>query len=621
MTLPNTTSKSTRWLDDFLEAYVAARPVHATFLGDHRFDGVLPDLSEAGVGDVVAGMEGLLARTARLDGERGSSAPQASGQRDSAGAALRGGAPKDPSEPVAPAPDAAVQAVDLRLATGFLKLSLWERGSGHHLRGNPAWATGEAVFGVMSPFMTDYAPLAERADRAAERLRAVPDFLAGARRWLAAGPGSHPRWTRRAMTECTGALAFLDDGLTLLADGLRGSPDAGSDTRARALLAAGATAAQAFSDHQAWLETDHLRHATNEVACGAEILDLHIKEAHHLPESAREIASYARDEMARVQGELVELARRMGAQSPMDVLDRLRGRHPDADGYLDRYQEIWDECYELAQREELVTWPEDPIRYRLRPRWARTAAPHLYFLFYRAPAAFNRPPVHEYWVAAPPQGSDGTDPDADEMTAFLRANGDYVIKANHVIHHGGVGHHVQNGHAYRTPSRIGRIAAVDCASRIAMHCGGTMAEGWACYATELMAEHGAMDPLEVFAERASRIRMCCRAVVDVELHRGRMTLDDAVAFYQQQAGMPESAAWSEAVKNSMFPGGALMYLMGTDGIRAIRRDQEAELGDEFQLRQFHDELLFHGSIPVTLAGELVSPRHSIGTNAPFDTAS
>jgi hypothetical protein len=608
-----TPSTTARWLDDFLEAYVAARPVHATFLGDHRFDGLLQDLSDEGVGDVQAGMEGLLTRAARLEGERGSMAPHGSGSPDRVAAPLGRGDPEAPG----PSPDAAVEAVDLRLAKGFLKLSLWERESGHHLRGNPAWATGEAAFGVMSPFMTDFAPLVERAESATERLQSVPDFLGGARRWLEAGPGSHPRWTRRAATECTGALAFLEDGLPLLAEEVRKGPGNGTPAQAQRLLAAGAAAARAFSDHHAWLESDHLRHTTDVVGCGAEILDLHIKEGHHLPESAREIASYARDEMARVQSELIELARRMGAESPMNILDRLRDRHPDADGYLGRYQEIWDDCYERARAEELVTWPEDPIRYRLRPRWARAAAPHLYFLFYRAPAAFDRPAVHEYWVAPPPEGRDRAAPDPEEMAAFLRANHDYVIKANHVIHHGGVGHHVQNGHAYRTGSRIGRIAAVDCAARIAMHCGGTMAEGWACYATELMAEHGAMDPLEVFAERASRIRMCCRAVVDVELHRGRMTLEDAVNFYQHQAGMPESAAWSEAVKNSMFPGGALMYLMGTDGIRAIRRDREAELGDAFQLRSFHDELLSHGSIPVTLAGTLMSPPPSTGTLHPF----
>jgi hypothetical protein len=534
-------------------------------------------------------MEGLLARARRLEGERWS------------GTTGRGGPGPDP-----------VEQVDLRLALGFLRLAVWEYESGHLFRGNPAWATGEAIFGVMALFLSDFGPICDRVDAAAARLRAIPDFLVHARRWLERGPGSHPRWTTRALDECTGAIAFLDDGLDLLAHECRTSGEPGSEARARALRAAGDRAAAAFSDHHAWLETVHLRHATDQVACGPEILDLHLKEAHHLPETAREVGAYARQEMRRVQDELGELARRLGARSPEDVLDRLRDRHPDADGYLDRYDEIWQECREVARQHDLVTWPDDPLRYRLRPRWARAAAPHLYFLFYRSPSAYDRPPVHDYLVAPPPEGADGAPAPEPEMEAFLRRHHDYVIKTNHVIHHGGIGHHVQNGHAFRSRSRIGRIAAVDCAARIALHCGGTMAEGWACYATELMAEHGALDPLEVFAERASRIRMCCRAVVDVELHQGRMSLEDAATFYREQAGMPPSAAWAEAVKNSMFPGGALMYLMGTDGIRALRRDREAELGDDFALKDFHDGLLAHGSIPVTLAGELlrISPRPS-----------
>ncbi len=595
-------SPTQRWLDDVLDAYVRDRPVNATFIGVHDHDHALPDLTDGGMGDVAAGMEGLLARARRLEGERG----RGPGADDDADAGP--GAAASASDPV--------EAVDRTLAEGFLRISLWEHGSGHHQRGNPSWATGEAIFGVFSLFLGGFAPLEERAASAVRRIEAIPGFLAHARRWLAAGPGSHPRWTARALDECDGALAFLGNGLDLLAHTVEETGTPTAPALAGALRRAGDRAAAAFAEHRVWLETEHLRHARDEVACGPEILDLHIREGHHLPESAREIATYAREEMTRVRSEIEELVATLGAGSFHDVLDRLRRRHPGADGYLERYRTIWESCREIARDRDLVTWPDDPIRYRPRPRWARAAAPHLYFLFYRSPAAFHRPPVHDYLVAPLPEGEDGRPPDPEVVEAFLAAHHDYVIKTNHVIHHGGIGHHVQNGHAFRCTSLIGRIAAVDCAARIAMHCGGTMAEGWACYATELMAEHGALDPLEVVAERASRIRMCCRAVVDVELHTGRMSLEDAARFYRREAGMPEGASWSEAVKNSMFPGGALMYLMGTDGIRALRMDVEAARGGAFDLRAFHDGLLAHGSIPVTLAGTLLRSGSSpAGTRA------
>ena len=130
-----------------------------------------------------------------------------------------------------------------------------------------------------------------------------------------------------------------------------------------------------------------------------------------------------------------------------------------------------------------------------------------------------------------------------------------------------------------------------------------MAEGWACYATDLVAEFGGLPPLEAYAERHGRVRMCARAVVDLQLHRGRMTLDQAAGYYAERAGMPEAAARSEAVKNSMFPGGAVMYLAGTDTIHTLRREMAAARGASFDLGTFHDEFLSYGSVPVRLIRE------------------
>ena len=141
-----------------------------------------------------------------------------------------------------------------------------------------------------------------------------------------------------------------------------------------------------------------------------------------------------------------------------------------------------------------------------------------------------------------------------------------MIKLNHVIHHGAIGHHVQNYYAYHGESEIGRIAAVDCASRIGMFGGGTMAEGWACYATDLMDEIGFLTPEESVAEQHTCARLLARAVVDIGLHERSMTFEDAVAVYRDRIGMSPDVACAEACKNSMFPATAVMYWLGTDTI-------------------------------------------------------
>jgi uncharacterized protein (DUF885 family) len=211
--------------------------------------------------------------------------------------------------------------------------------------------------------------------------------------------------------------------------------------------------------------------------------------------------------------------------------------------------------------------------------WVRAAAPAFYFLPYRAPAPFDATPVVDYFVPTT----------ADDST----------IKLNHVVHHGSLGHHVQNWHAARAESRIGQVAAVDCAARIAMLCGGTIAEGWACYTTDLADEAGFLTPAESFAQHAARLRMAARALVDIQLHQGRLTLDEAARVYSERVGMLPPAALAEAVKNSLFPGSACMYLAGWDGIWQLRR-QLHHSGTS--LRQIHDQLLSFGSVPVSLVG-------------------
>jgi uncharacterized protein (DUF885 family) len=64
--------------------------------------------------------------------------------------------------------------------------------------------------------------------------------------------------------------------------------------------------------------------------------------------------------------------------------------------------------------------------------------------------------------------------------------------------------------------------------------------------------------------------------------------------------MSSAAARSEAVKNSMFPGAAIMYLSGNDAIHELRGEMARRKGGAFDLRAFHDEFLSYGSIPVSL---------------------
>ena len=539
------------WLDDFFASFYRHRPVTATFVGVHEHDHRLPDYSDGGVGDALADARVLLARLADL-----------------------------PSEPLS-----AEQRLDRRMAAGFLRTQLWEYASPHFRRSNPSLHTGEAIFGVIALLLQEQTPLDERLDRVTARLGAIPRLLAEARQSARGAPAA---WIERARRECAAARILFGDGLDrYLAE--HGREQAGPRVAADRAVAA-------FAAFDGYLE-GALREASDRYACGAEAFGMLLREAHFLDLDAAGLEARALEGLERAEAALVEGAQRLGADSWPAALARLADVHPTAEQLPARFVALWAEARAAAEAHGLLSVPDWPVQFRPQPAWIKDAARSLYFIPYRSPAPLDLPPYGVQYVPTMPDG----DPAAQER--LLRAVNDQVIKQNYIVHHSGIGHHAQNWYAARSASRVGQVAAVDGASRIAMLCGGTLTEGWASYATDLMDEIEFLTPLESLAQVYARLRMATRAVVDVRLHEGRISLEEGARFYQERVGMAPSAARAEVAKNSLFPATGCMYLAGWDGIRRLRRAVEAREGSTFSLRRFHDRLLSYGSVPVTLVGE------------------
>jgi hypothetical protein len=377
--------------------------------------------------------------------------------------------------------------------------------------------------------------------------------------------------------------------------------DAIDAARAATLLSAARQAREAFDEFRRWLTFEVKPAPADRYACGADLFDLLLTRGHWCTRSRSGLLADARAALDEAIARVGERASRIADGGWPEVRARLADAHPSADQYLPAYQRLWDACRECSEASGLVTWPSSPIRYVPIPIQTRDAAPFVYYLFYRSPAPFDAIPVHDSVV--PPVESDLP---AAEQALRLRANNTCAMKLNHVVHHGAIGHHVQNAYAYRGESVIGRVAAVDGASRIGMFSGGTMAEGWACYATDLMDEAGFLTPEESVAQQHARARLLARAIVDISLHERSLSFDEAAAIYRDRIGMTPEAARAETCKNAMFPGTAVMYWLGTEGLHELRRAREQAEGASFSLRRFHDRLLGYGSIPVPLIARLMS---------------
>ena len=350
--------------------------------------------------------------------------------------------------------------VDLALADAFLEIQIAEHEGGHFYRGNPSLWSGEAIFSVIGLVTRAFAPLPDRLAAATARMAAIPRFLADAPRTITrCRPAGATRRSANATPPRHCSATACRRGCGRKPRSPEGATDACEAARA------------AFAGFKQWVSRELPEADAGRESAGSEFLSLLLRRGHWCRTALPSLIAEAEQALAEAHAGLADRLADAGLATWPDAQVKLAELRPTADDYLARFTRVWQQCYDATIAADLVTWPDRPIRYVPIPTHTRDAAPQLYYLFYRSPAAFDHLPVHDY-VVTPIDGV----PDADRDRRLAAAS-DSTILLNHVVHHGGLGHHVQNAHAYQSASRIGQVAAIDAASRIAMFGGGTMAEG------------------------------------------------------------------------------------------------------------------------------------------------
>ncbi|GGD16580.1 DUF885 domain-containing protein [Aquisalinus flavus] len=125
-------------------------------------------------------------------------------------------------------------------------------------------------------------------------------------------------------------------------------------------------------------------------------------------------------------------------------------------------------------------------------------------------------------------------------------------------------------------------------------------EGWALYAEELAAEMGMYedDPLGDLGRLQSELFRAVRLVVDTGLHAKQWTREEAIDYMVATLGDTEAAVTREVERYAVWPGQATSYKLGMLKIQALREKAEAELGEDFDIRTFHDAILLDGAVPL-----------------------
>ena len=135
---------------------------------------------------------------------------------------------------------------------------------------------------------------------------------------------------------------------------------------------------------------------------------------------------------------------------------------------------------------------------------------------------------------------------------------------------------------------------------------GVFVEGWALYAESLGKELGMYeDPYQYFGMLSMEMHRAIRLVVDTGLHAKGWTREQAIQYSLENEAESEESIVAEVERYMATPGQALSYKIGQLKIRELRTLAEKELGDRFDVREFHSKVLNSGSLPLVLLEEKI----------------
>ena len=135
---------------------------------------------------------------------------------------------------------------------------------------------------------------------------------------------------------------------------------------------------------------------------------------------------------------------------------------------------------------------------------------------------------------------------------------------------------------------------------------GVFVEGWALYAESLGKELGIYtDPYQYFGMLSMEMHRAIRLVVDTGIHAKGWSREKAIQYSLDNEAESEESIIAEVERYMATPGQALSYKIGQLKIRELRKMAENSLGDDFDIRAFHSQILDSGSLPLVLLEEKI----------------
>ena len=549
---------SQEWLDGWLQL----NPVNATQVGDHRFDDQLDDLSAAGRQKGVDFNKQILARLDAMDASKLSRENQ----------------------------------VDALILRNQVQGDLWSTETLQSWAWDPqgyGGLAGGAIYGLMA---REFAPMPQRLKSATARMRKIPALFAQMRENL--DPARVPKIHAETVAkQNAGLLALVDQFITPNAGQLEG------DDR-KQLDDAVATLRKAVAEQQEWLDKTLVPNARGDFRIGAGLYDQKLKFSLNSALSRAEIKQRSEAELKRVREEMYGIARTVlkdkpGASQMPDApsgeqqqaaieaaLELAYADRPARNEVVDAAKKALADATVFVKQKDLVTVPDDPVKIILMPEFQRGVA----VAYCDSPGPLDK--GLDTYFAISPIPDDWTDA---QSTSFLREYNSRMIDLL-AIHEAMPGHYLEGAHSAQFPSTLRAVLR-----------SGLFAEGWAVYTEKMMVDAGYLDgdPLFRLVQLKFYLRTIANAILDQGVHVDNWSREQAMHLMTHDAFQQESEAAGKWVRAQLTSAQLPTYFVGVQEHFDTRKAVEAKLGDKFDLKAYHDQVLSYGAPPVRFVRELM----------------
>jgi uncharacterized protein (DUF885 family) len=430
---------------------------------------------------------------------------------------------------------------------------------------DPQTYVSECAAAIFTLLQKDYAPHRTRALAATSRLEQMPAMLRTGRNNL-----TKPvkLYAQLAIQAARGGDDLYQSSLMTLADEL-------SPAERKRLTKARDTALKALHEYADWLDAG-LARMPDWTPLGEETYNHLLKRVLLLPFDARDVATLGEIELGRYRA-LEAMLKNPQLASP----DPARAQHVPKDQaeFLAAYEARQQEIVEFLQKNRLLTIPSYMGAFKIRqlPEAFKPTSPGG---FMNPPGVYDQDPVGFFYIPTynPKSGN-----------LYIRAA---IEDPRPILGHEGIpGHFLQISIADHVASEIRR-----------QHQDSVFAEGWALYTEEMLTREGLYpDDSAAYGQvlRLSRYR-AARIGVDVNLHTGRWTFEQAVSYFMEGGGLDREAAEGEAAGAASSPSQKISYITGKWQVMRLLGKYRDRQGDAFRLGAFHDQLLSYGTLPLSV---------------------